>query len=59
MSNFIRFRRIKKIIKIILRLLFVAAMIVCIIKFCCAEDIFDAVWYGVWMIVGLILFFRE
>ena len=48
-----------KLAEFLLRLLIAVAMIVCLIKFINAEDVYDKVEYGVWFIIGLILTFRE
>ena len=52
-------RIIKKLIEILLCLAFVIAMIICFIKFVNAEDVYDKVEYGFWVIILLILTLRE
>ena len=52
-------RKLRKVLKAILCLVFAIAMIVCLVKFSTSTDVYDKVNYGVWMIVGLILIFRE
>ena len=59
MSSLIKSRKFRVIIKAILSLLFLIAMVVCLVKFAITDDVFDKINYGVWMIVGLIVFFRE
>lgn len=59
MSSLIKSRKFKVIIKAILSLLFLIAMVVCLVKFAITDDVFDKVNYGVWMIVGLLVIFRE
>lgn len=56
MSNL---RRLRKIMEAVLSLAFYIAMIVCLVKFSTSTDVFDKVNYGVWMIVGLLVIFRE
>ena len=53
------FKIIKKLIEILLSLAFVAAMIVCFIRFTNAEDVYDKVEYGVWSVILLILTTKE
>lgn len=56
----------RRIVKILLTkiagILFMAfisvAMVVCLIKFINAEDVYDKVEYGVWVVIGLILTLR-
>jgi hypothetical protein len=50
---------IRKVLKAILVLAFAIAMVVCLVKFSTSTDVYDKVNYGVWMIVGMILIFRE
>ena len=52
-------RRLRKVLKAMLCLAFAIAMVVCLVKFSTSTDVFDKVNYGVWMIVGLIVIFRE
>jgi magnesium-transporting ATPase (P-type) len=52
-------RRLRKVLKAMLCLAFAIAMVVCLVKFSTSTDVFDKVNYGVWMIVGMILIFRE
>ena len=52
-------RRLRKVLKAILYLAFAIAMVVCLVKFSISTDVFDKVNYGVWMIVGLLVIFRE
>lgn len=53
------FKIIKKLIEILLYIAFVIAMIVCFFKFIGAEDVFDKVEYGFWVVIMLILTLRE
>jgi hypothetical protein len=50
---------IKKLIEILLSLTFVVAMIVCFVRFVGAEDVYDKVDYGIWVVILLILTLRE
>lgn len=59
MRSLIKSRKIRVIIKAILSLLFLIAMMVCLVKFAITDDVFDKINYGVWLIVGLIVVFRE
>ena len=59
MSSLIKSRKFRVIIKAILSLLFLIAMVVCLVKFAITDDVFDKINYGVWLIVGLIVVFRE
>lgn len=52
-------RIIKKLIEILLSLAFVVAMIACFIRFTNAEDVYDKVEYGFWVVILLILTLRE
>ena len=52
-------RIIKKLVEILLYLAFIVAMIVCFIRFVGAEDVFDKVEYGLWVVILLILTLRE
>ena len=52
-------RRLRKVLKAILCLAFAIAMVVCLVKFSTADELIDRVNYGVWMIVGLLVIFRE
>ena len=52
-------RRLRKVLKAILCLAFLIAMIVCLVKFSTTDELIDKVNYGVWMIVGLLVIFRE
>lgn len=53
------FRRILKLIEILLSLAFVVAMIVCLMRFVGAEDVYDKVEFGVWSVILLILTTKE
>lgn len=53
------FRRIKKLIEILLCLAFVIALIINFIRFTNAEDIFDKVEYGFWCVILLIVTIKE
>ena len=53
------FRRILKLIEILLSLAFVVAMIVCFARFVGAEDVYDKVEYGIWSVILLILTTKE
>lgn len=50
---------IKKLIEILLSLAFIVAMIVCFVRFVGAEDVYDKVDYGIWVVILLILALRE
>lgn len=50
---------IKKLIEILLNLAFIVAMIVCFVRFVGAEDVYDKVDYGFWVVILLILTLRE
>ena len=50
---------IKKLIEILLSLAFIVAMIVCFVRFVGAEDVYDKVDYGFWVVILLILTLRE
>lgn len=50
---------IKKLIEILLSLAFIVAMIVCFVRFVGAEDVYDKVDYGIWVVILLILTLRE
>lgn len=52
-------RLIKKLIEVLLGLAFVIAMIVCFIRFIGAEDVYDKVDYGFWVVILMILTLRE
>lgn len=52
-------RRLRKVLKAILCLAFAIAMVVCLVKFSTTDELIDKVNYGVWMIVGLLVIFRE
>lgn len=52
-------RRLRKVLKAILCLAFAIAMVVCLVKFSTTDELIDKVNYGVWMIVGLLVVFRE
>jgi hypothetical protein len=52
-------RIIKKLVEILLYLAFIVAMIICFIRFVGAEDAFDKVEYGFWVVILLILTLRE
>lgn len=54
------FKRIlKKLAEVLFMMLIAVAMVFCLIKFIKAEDVYDKIEYGVWTVIGLILFFRE
>jgi hypothetical protein len=53
------FKIIKKIIEILLKLAFLFAMIVFFVRFVGAEDVYDKVDYGFWVVILLILTLRE
>lgn len=53
------FRRILKLVEILLSLFIVVAMIVCFIRFIGADDVYDKVDYGFWVVILLILTLRE
>ena len=53
------FKIIKKLVEILLMLAFAVAIIVCLFKFIGAEDVFDKVEYGFWVVILLILTLRE
>lgn len=48
-----------KIVEILFMAFIAVAMVVCLIKFINAEDVYDKVEYGVWVVIGLILTLRE
>lgn len=50
---------IKKIIEVLLSLAFIVAMIVCFVRFVGAEDVYDKVDYGIWVVILLILTLKE
>jgi hypothetical protein len=50
---------IKKLVEILLSLAFIVAMIVCFVRFVGAEDVYDKVDYGFWVVILLILTLRE
>jgi hypothetical protein len=52
-------RRLRKVLEAILCLAFAIAMVVCLVKFSTSTDVFYKVNYGVWLIIGVILIFRE
>ena len=52
-------RIIKKLIEILLNLTFVVAMIICFVRFVGAEDVYDKVEYGIWVVILLILTTKE
>jgi hypothetical protein len=52
-------RIIKKLVEILLYLAFIVAVIVCFIRFVGAEDVFDKVEYGFWVVILSILTLRE
>ena len=52
-------RIIKKLVEILLYLAFIVAMIICFIRFVGAEDVYDKVEYGFWVVILLILTLRE
>ena len=53
------FRRILKLVEILLSLFIVIAMIVCFIRFIGAEDVYDKIEYGIWSVTLLILTTKE
>lgn len=53
------FRRILKLIEILLCLVFVITLIACFIGFVNAEDVFDKVNYGFWCVILLIVTLKE
>ena len=53
------FKIIKKLVEILLHLAFIVAMIVCFVRFVGAEDVYDKVDYGIWVVILLILTLRE
>lgn len=53
------FKLIKKLIEILLNLAFIVAMIVCFARFVGAEDVYDKVEYGIWVVILLILTTKE
>ena len=53
------FKRILKLIEILLSLAFVVAMIACFMRFVGAEDVYDKVEYGIWVVILLILTTKE
>ena len=53
------FRIIKKLVEILFSLAFIVAMIICFVRFVGAEDVFDKVEYGIWVVILLILTLRE
>jgi hypothetical protein len=52
-------RILKKLAEVLFMTLVAVAMVFCLVKFINAEDVYDKVEYGVWIIIGLILTFRE
>lgn len=50
---------IKKLIEVLLSLAFIVAMIVCFVRFVGAEDVYDKVDYGIWVVILLILTLKE
>ena len=50
---------LRKLAEILFTMLISVAMVFCLVKFINAEDVYDKVEYGVWIIIGLILMFRE
>lgn len=50
---------IKKLIEILLSLAFIVAMIICFVRFVGAEDVYDKIDYGIWVVILLILTLRE
>ena len=53
------FRRILKLVEILLSLFIVIAMIVCFIRFIGADDVYDKIEYGIWSVILLILTTKE
>lgn len=53
------FRIIKKLVEILFSLAFIVAMIICFVRFVGAEDVFDKVENGIWVVILLILTLRE
>lgn len=50
---------IKKLIEVLLSLAFIVAMIVFFVRFVGAEDVYDKVDYGFWVVILMILTLRE
>ena len=50
---------LKKLLLILLKVMFFFAMMLCLARFTTAEDVFDKVNYGMWFIIGLIVTFAE
>lgn len=50
---------IKKLIEVLLSLAFIVAMIVFFVRFVAAEDVYDKVDYGIWVVILLILTLKE
>ena len=49
----------RKLAEILFMAFIAVAMVVCLIKFINAEDVYDKVEYGVWAVICLILTLRE
>lgn len=54
-----RIRMIRKLMMLLLKVMFAIAMVICIVKFSTAEEVYDKLNYGIWLIIGIILVFRE
>lgn len=54
-----RTRMIRKLMILLFKVMFAIAMVVCLVEFSTAEDVFDKLNYGIWLIIGTILIFRE
>lgn len=52
-------RRFLKLIEILLCMAFVASLIVCFMRFLGAEDVYDKVDYGIWVVILLIVTIKE
>lgn len=52
-------RRFLKLIEILLCMAFVASLIVCFMRFLGAEDAYDKVDYGIWVVILLIVTIKE
>lgn len=52
-------RRFLKLIEILLCMAFVASLIVCFMRFLVAEDVYDKVDYGIWVVILLIVTIKE
>lgn len=52
-------RRFLKLIEILLCMAFVVSLIVCFMRFLGAEDVYDKVDYGIWVVILLIVTIKE